>query len=242
MPTPRFEAPPHDPGAITDSAAVDLAACRAFTLIEVMVVVAMLSIIAALAVPELQPEVKKAQLEGAADSIAAFISAARTDAITSRRCVRIRIVSTARPHRLVAEALNTRDCDMDPESAPRIVNPAADGGQTNLWLPLRDLPLPAAAMTVEFDPAPSDSSAVNVAAGSTSGDELRWRATGRIFSANTLVNDDDAAFRITHERLAAPGNVKFVVAESQGLICTVPRGDVPRVGGAGGIANNLECP
>lgn len=226
---------------------------RAFTLIEAMVVVTILAILAALAVPNLLPEVKKAQLEGAAESIAAFVVAARADALASRRCVRVRVDADASPHRLVAEALNVWDCDgatgldndtQTPETAPRIVGVGA--GQTNLWLPLRALPLPSRAMALSFGddlgsglPAPS-------AAGSVSGSrELRWRPTGRLYSRDRLVTNDDVAIRVTHAQLASAVGVdnadKYVVVESQGLVCVLPRGTRPaRVSSAS--PNNLQCP
>lgn len=221
----------------------------AFSLIEAMIVVTILAVLAALAVPNLSPEVKKAQLEGAAESIAAFVTAARTDAITSRRCVRVRLSTSQRPHRLVAEVLNVWDCDgatgldndtQTPENAPRITGTGT--GQTNLWLPLRDLPLPAAAMDVVFGAVDGTGLAPNTSAGSGGVRELRWRPTGRLYSRDRIVSNDDIAIRVDHNGLGDGNpNSKFVVVESQGLVCTLPRGTAPtRVSSAS--PNNLQCP
>ncbi len=221
---------------------------RGFSLIEAMTAVTMLAILAALAVPNLSPEVKKAQLEGATESIAAFVTAARTDAITSRRCVRVRLSTTQRPHRLIAEALNAWDCDgatgldndtQTPENAPRIVGTGS--GQTNLWLQLRDLPLPAAAMDVSFGAPDGTGLAIDNAAGGGGVRELRWRPTGRLYSRDRIVSNDDVAIRVDHKGLTNTDSSKFVVVESQGLVCALPRGALPtRVSTAS--PNNLVCP
>ncbi len=230
-----------------------LRSMRGFSLIEAMTVVTLLAILAALAVPNLLPEVKKAQLEGAAESVAAFVVAARTDALTSRRCVRVRIDTATVPHRLVTEALNTWDCDgatgldndvQTPETAPRIRGSGA--GQTNLWLPLRSLALPSRAMALAFGDELGSGLPATGAAGSLPGSrELRWRPTGRLYSRDRLVNNDDVAVRIGHEQLVAAvgaeAAAKFVVVESQGLVCVLPRGTRPtRVSSAS--PNNLQCP
>lgn len=222
---------------------------RGFTLIEAMTAVTMLAILAALAVPNLSPEVKKAQLEGATESIAAFVTAARTDAITSRRCVRVRLVTTRRPHRLVAEALNTWDCDgatgldndaQTPDNAPRIAK-NADGSQP-LWVALRDLPLPSTAMDVAFGAPDGTGLAFDNAAGGGGLRELRWRPTGRLYSRDRIVSNDDVAIRVDHQSLASiTDSSKYVVVESQGLVCALPRGTLPkRVSAAS--PNNLVCP
>src|SRR3990172_9997317 len=65
------------------------AALRAFTLLEMMVVVAILGVFFALAVPVLTPEVHKAQLDGASDVVASFVARARSQAMESKRCTRV---------------------------------------------------------------------------------------------------------------------------------------------------------
>jgi Tfp pilus assembly protein FimT len=63
-------------------------------LIEVMMVVAIIAIMAAVAVPNLLPEVHKAHVGGGAEVVAAAVARARSEAMVSKRCVRVWIDST----------------------------------------------------------------------------------------------------------------------------------------------------
>lgn len=218
---------------------------RGFSLLEAMITIAILTVVSALATPQLLPEVKKAQLDGSAEAVAAFVHGARTDAISMGRCVRVRIES-AQPPKLVAEVLNTFDCDgatafLPTETQTPLNAPKIDAAAP-LWIHVRELILPSPALKLDFAPAPFDSDGTRVAAGSTgSTQELRWRPTGRIYSRDTALFNDDAALKLSHTTLANddPASFKIIVVEAQGLMCTLPRGVIP----IGGIdPNDLECP
>src|SRR5687767_3634267 len=75
---------------------------RAFSLIETMIVSSIIMVLAAIAVPQLLPEVQKAHLDGAAEATAAFLARARNEAMLSKRCVRVWVDST-NPRRIVSE-------------------------------------------------------------------------------------------------------------------------------------------
>jgi prepilin-type N-terminal cleavage/methylation domain-containing protein len=217
---------------------------RGFSLVEAMVVVALLAILASIAVPFLLPEVKKAQLDGAAESVIGFVHAARADALNQHRCVRVRILAN-QPPRLVEELLNTFDCDgatgFNPADAQNPANAPRVDASKPLWIQVRTLDLQGPLLRVDFAPAPSDSDAGGEAAGSVAGDgpELRFRPTGRIYSRNLFVDDDDAILRLSHASLPASDGHKSVLVEAQGLMCVFPRGVTPT---PGGNPNQLECP
>lgn len=80
---------------------------RGVTLLEMMVVVAMLGILAALAVPNVQPAVRRAKLRGAAEEIAGFLDDARHRATSQGRCFRVRVVGS---NTLLMERRSSVDC------------------------------------------------------------------------------------------------------------------------------------
>ena len=72
-----------------------------------MVVVAILGIMAALAVPNLAPLVRRSKLRSVAEEAASFLDEARQRAATQGRCFRVRIVGG---DTLVMERRSTVDC------------------------------------------------------------------------------------------------------------------------------------
>jgi type II secretion system protein H len=77
------------------------------TLLEMMVVVAMLGILAAIAVPNVQPAVRRAKLRAAAEEIAGFLDDARHRATSQGRCFRVRVVGS---NTLLMERRSSVDC------------------------------------------------------------------------------------------------------------------------------------
>lgn len=224
---------------------------RAFSLIEVMVTVALVGIVAALAVPAMLPEVHKATLEGGAENVASFLARARAEAMTTKRCVRVWVPSTA-THEIVAERLNTFDCDVTPATLPAGIG---IDGTANVWIEFAHLRLDSRRLAVSFVQVPSSSASGAPAPGSVvgtpasfTGNELRFRPSGRIFSNDDVampgrLRNDDAVLRVTHADLVAgTSNRKNILVDSVGLLCVFPRGLNPPVDVANGGGSNLRCP
>lgn len=86
---------------------------RGMTLIEMLVVVAVLGILAAIATPNLAPLARRGKLRATTEEVAAFLDDARMRAATQGRCFRVRVIGDA----LAVERRDSVDC----------VNLAADG-------------------------------------------------------------------------------------------------------------------
>jgi prepilin-type N-terminal cleavage/methylation domain-containing protein len=209
---------------------------RGFSLIEVMVVVAIIGVMAALAGPSLLFEVQKAKLQASTDTIAAFLLRAQTEAMVSRRCVRVRVTS---PQVLVADRLDTFDCDNDPVSASRISTSAAPAA-ANLFVPVNTLNLDSPSVAVTFDNT-LDSQVPNECdpAPGGAGNELRFRPNGRVFSNDGVNTNDDAIFVVTHGGIGNTGNKnrQKILVNGNGLMCVLKRGHEPT-----GSAPDFSCP
>lgn len=205
---------------------------RGFSLIEVMVVVAILGVMAALAAPVLLFEVQKANLQASSDTIAAFIVRAQNEAMVSRRCVRVRVTG---PRQLTAERLNTFDCDNDPVTASKI------DGSASVFLPVGVLNLESKNISVIFDNTGGSQvpDECDPAPGTASGFELRFRPNGRVFSNDGVATDDDAVFVVTHAGILQAGNAnrQKILVNGNGLLCVLKRGIDPA-----GTAPNFDCP
>lgn len=81
---------------------------RGVTLIEMMITLAVLSIIVAIAVPDLVPMVHAQRVSGSAEEVASFVDRARRMAIAERRCVRV--VVTPAGDALEVQRLRRPDC------------------------------------------------------------------------------------------------------------------------------------
>jgi prepilin-type N-terminal cleavage/methylation domain-containing protein len=213
---------------------------RGFTLLEAMITVVIVGVVAAVATPNLLPAVQQATLDGGGEAVAAFLARARAEAMTSRRCVRVWIPSTATED-LVAERLNTFDCDIAPTTLPGGIG---IDGTANVWIEFARLRPDAQVLQLSFRQVPSSSTSGHLAPGSVSGtptgftgDELRFRPNGRVFSSDATLTDDDAVLEVRHRRLS--GDFKVVLVEGNGLLCVLPRGADPAVDGT---APNFQCP
>ncbi|MCC7071848.1 MAG: prepilin-type N-terminal cleavage/methylation domain-containing protein [Deltaproteobacteria bacterium] len=179
---------------------------RGFSLIEVSITVAILGVAAALAVPSLLPIIHRAQLDGGTETAANLMARARAEAMYSKRCVRVRVVSNA----LEVDRLNSFDCE-NPGTAPLI-----DTG-AGTWINIeRVLPeSPSVTFALTDDPADTPG-------------ELRIRPNGRSYSVDGAVagdyTNDDALFTVTHALEPAGGNHRQILYNGNGLVCALRRG------------------
>jgi prepilin-type N-terminal cleavage/methylation domain-containing protein len=195
---------------------------HAFSLIEVMVVVSILAIIAALAAPTLGPMKHAIELDGVSQQVGAFLGRARAEAMAQRRCVRVTIPGTQPPAVMVAELLNTYDCDDTPATAAR-ANGATPLSAANLWLEIARLRIDRTNIRITFDPAPPET-ATGAPGSAGTNPELRFRPTGRLFAAPTVANPGDGVVRVSHQLLPAASSFKEILIQRQGSICTQLRG------------------
>lgn len=198
---------------------------RAFSLIEMMLVVGILAVLAAIAVPAMGPFVDAAKLEGSAEAVASLLGRAQAEAMAAKRCVRVRLDND---FTVVAERLNSYDCDVDPTTLIDSTRPQ--------WIEFDRLTVAEDVIEVEFDPVPTETTAG--ALGGTEDDQFRFRPSGRLFSADLNVADDDGILKLTHTAMSGGlADTKKVLVEAQGLICVLDRGVDPN-----GSAPNFRCP
>lgn len=204
-------------------------------------VVAIIAIAAALAVPNLLPEVQKAQVDGAAEIVAATAARARTEAMISKRCVRMWIDST-NARRIVVERLNTFDCDVAPATFPAGFASKGIDGTAAVWSPITAQFVDAAGVTLTLSDPPQDTGACTTENGGVSGTpagfncvDVIFRPNGRTWTQNVDQNDD-AVITVSHSGLTA---TKQVLINSNGLICIYRLGK-PLLAGAG--AGDFVCP
>lgn len=199
---------------------------KAFSLIEMMLVIGIVAVLAAVSVSTMGTSVDTAKLEGNAEALGSFLAQAQAEAMASKRCVKVRFSGSD----LVAERLNSFDCDA-PATAPLIDTSAP------LWVPFATFKVDNSVIDLAFDPVPSETTAS--ALGGTEQDQLRFRPSGRLFSSDNLLNDDDGVIKLTHTGMpsSGTGRTKKVLVEAQGLICDINRGTDPL-----GSGTNLGCP
>ncbi|MBM4280080.1 MAG: type II secretion system protein [Deltaproteobacteria bacterium] len=101
---------------------------RAFSLVEVLVVVAMLGVIAALAVPNLLPMTQQVRLQGDVARIAAFLEAVRARTLSEQRCYMV----TVSGRTVFASRRSSPDCvNLGADSwASNVLSTSVDAGAT----------------------------------------------------------------------------------------------------------------
>lgn len=191
---------------------------HAFSLLEVMVTLAILAIVAALAVPSLLPEVQKAQLTTSVDAVAAFIGAARDEAMLQRRCTRLRLDPPDGPADvLVIESSNSLTCEDVVEDRPlagRRIDPLQPP-----WVETRRLKLESPRLEASFT---AELPVFEIP-------QLRFRPTGRVWTNDSIVSDDNVSLTLLHPVLQRR---RHVLVMSNGFICTplpgvIDEGDDP---------------
>jgi len=177
----------------------------AFTLLELMIVVVILGIITAIAVPSFVPMLHRSQLQAATESVASFLGKARVRATSERRCVKVVVVTatnteTAMTH-LQMQRYNTFDCENP--------GPLIDSG-ASLYGVVDNLYIETERVTVEM----------RRPAGAALGtQELIYRSSGWLHSADATTTDDDVEIRVTHARLSGVQAFRPVLADAHGPIC-----------------------
>jgi prepilin-type N-terminal cleavage/methylation domain-containing protein len=194
---------------------LDGSSIHGYSLLELMMVVAVLGILATLAVPNLLPAVRKEGLRAAGHAAAGFVVRARLTAMAERRCVRVRIEASTTPMALVAERLNAYDCENP--GAPLII------AAKPLWDEFARMRMDSAALVLTLATPPTDTP-----------NEMRFRPNGRMFSADDDLTDDDAVIAINHSSL--PASIVRIVVDAPAMVCTLAMGQEPL-----GTGNNLSC-
>jgi Tfp pilus assembly protein FimT len=133
------------------------------TLLEIMVVVAVLAVVAALAVPNMLPVLQRSRARAAAEDLASIVEDARRRAVSSGRCHRVVLAGAA----ATIERRTTPDC----------VNISLDS-----WVTVRTTTVPGFTLSVER--VPGSVSAANA---------LIFRPNSRLRGDNDLRIDDDGA-------------------------------------------------
>lgn len=204
-------------------------------------VVTIIAILSAIAVPQLLPEVHKANVSGGAELVASALGRARGEAMLSKRCVRVWIDST-NARRLVTERLNTFDCDTTPGTFPGGFGGVGLDGVNRVWSPVSAVVVDG---SIQLSlTAPSDTAACSTATGSVSGVPAGFPCAHVVFRPNGRVltfdvdPDDDAVVNVAHTSLG-PTQSKNILVNSNGLICVLQMGRAPLPGlGAG----DFVCP
>jgi prepilin-type N-terminal cleavage/methylation domain-containing protein len=213
---------------------------RAFTLVEVMVSVAIMGVIAALATPSVLPIIHRAELGNAAHTLTGFVREARLEAMSLRSCVQVVPLdqsNAARPQAVLLRALNTRDCDgaqggfqtQTIASAPKISG-------TEQWRELDRLIFDSHRVRVTFGPVNWPTFLINaeecntdLSASAAFGEvpdpcrDLRFRPTGRVFQPSfpsATRSDERMTIRLTHTQSGE--TIDFVVG-ANGFILDLPK-------------------
>jgi type II secretory pathway pseudopilin PulG len=188
------------------------------TLLETMVVIALLGVLVAIASPDLVRQLHKARVNAAAEQLAGLVDAARSEAMASKRCARVYVAGAGT--RIVIERLNSFDCDQSPETAFRIDGrPVAPN--TTWTLVKEELVDGWENVLASIEVVPTELIGTPPGAGAVVA-EVRFRPNGRVWGQNSNLDDDDAILAIRHRRLA---EVKRVLVEGNGLLCVLRRNE-----------------
>jgi type II secretion system protein H len=165
---------------------------RGFSLIEVMIVVAILGIIAALGVPGLLTMMRKNRLSAQAETTASFLDATRRRALGEGRCVRV--ITTAKV--LTMQPRTVADCvKLDDAKWKDAATLRPDGaGISFATTSLTTASVPAARFDIVFRP------------------------NGRLVGNGDLDTTDDGA-RVTLSDPDLPLETRIILVTANGRIC-----------------------
>lgn len=166
---------------------------RGTSLIEMLVVVSLLGIISALAVPNIAPTAASYRLHAQTAELAAVIDQARRRAVSEGRCYRVRLSGGS----IVVEGRNSSDC----------VNLNLDGWNTRSAIMGRD------GTTVFTVQSLTDASGVTAA-----DHRIVFRPNGTLWGDGDLTVTDDGA-RILLTNTSAPEQ-RAVIIQATGRVCT----------------------
>ena len=199
---------------------------RGFTLLETMVVLAVLAVLATIAVPDLSPAVHRARHRGASEELVAFLERARREARAEGRCHRVKMSgnSLIMQERATADCSSTDVLDEAGWNAPKYtLNPPL-----SVFFQLDSLPAPA---------LPGD-------------EEVVFRPNGRVRGNNNLdITDDGARLVVGYQPLGSERWVVIVTTAGRigGFRYPAPPGDFTRAifpgldfGAAGTTDSNHE--
>lgn len=164
---------------------------RGFTLMEMMVVVSILAVLAAIAVPDLTPAVHNAKLRSQIDEVASFVEHARRRARAEGRCYRV----TQSGASLQMQRRANADC-----YTPK--NGTLSGGG---WDAVAATLTPARGFTYTLQSVPN---------------ELVFRPSGRVRGDGDLEVTDDGG-RVVIQYANLPQKHVDVLITSQGRLCPV---------------------
>jgi prepilin-type N-terminal cleavage/methylation domain-containing protein len=217
---------------------------RGFTLVEVMVSVAIMGIIAALATPSVLPIIHRSELGNAAHALAGFVREGRLQAMSLRSCVQLVPLAQTdikRPQTVLLRGLNTRDCDgaqggfqtQTIASAPKVSG-------TNQWNELDKLIFDTHRVRITMGPVMWPTSltdaeecstelALSAALGTVPSPcrDLRFRPTGRVWQPEhppPTRTDEQMTIRLTHTQSLE--TMDFTIG-SNGFMTRLPRKGTP---------------
>lgn len=196
---------------------------RAFSLIEMMAVVAALGILLTIGMASIAPSLDRIALGGETDAVIAFIQRARAEAIMQRRCVQVFVPTPAAGARqeLLMRTLNSHDCDgltasnKSMASAPHIV---ASGP---LWIDTAKLAVESKAVKVVLTRGLDNAEGALCPRNVKPCREIRFRPTGRLWSADANLTNDDVTVALTHSRITQP---TIVGIAGNGAFSSLPPG------------------
>jgi Tfp pilus assembly protein FimT len=185
---------------------------RAATLLEMLLVVTILGVVAALAAPNMLPAVAGHRLFATTIEIAGYVDMARRRAVTEGRCYRVRVAGDT----LVTEGRDSSDC----------VNLGRDGWRTSI---ATMAVAPQVTLTIEALTTPASVTAAD--------HSILFRPNGRLYGDGDLVTSDDGARIVLVNGTA--NETRSVVIQATGRVCL--RNNGPGTAPALGATGALTC-